>query len=56
MILDCVCSRNVEDELVIEIFVVIEKSVVSSVLLMGVFLFFHSSAGNLCLVCILLLC
>ena len=35
MILDCVCSESVEDDLVIEIFVVIEKSVVSGVLLMG---------------------
>jgi hypothetical protein len=47
---------SVEDELVIEIFVVIEKSVVSGVLLMGVFLFLHVSVDSLYLVCILLLC
>ena len=56
MILDCVWSESVEDDLVIEIFVVIEKSVVSGVLLMGVFLFLHVSVDSLYLVCILLLC
>ena len=56
MILDFVCSVSVEDDFVIEIVVVIEKSVVSGVLLMGVFMFLHVSVDSLYLVYILLLC